>query len=135
MTNCYQIDSAPACFTPTTGPKQQILAVFQHDNKGQPAVRFVDAAGAIVPGADLTNTVLGHCPLPNVAYLFSRATGAETVSAPFRSVSFTAISNDCEINGMAVPAGFSWSVSAEGAGLVSDDADFTGTDYVLTVVL
>jgi hypothetical protein len=135
MSICFQIDSTPACFTSLSGERQQLLAVFQHDNAGQPAVRFVDSNGDIVPDADLTNTTLGLCPLPNATYEINRKSGPLTVRAPFRSVSFTSLCHDNTINGVPVPNSFTWGVSAEGAGDILNDVTFDGTDYILTVVI
>ena len=129
--DCSKISSALGCHN-----GDNVVVHYKYGAHGEaPEVRITNLAGAILPAADLSNTTLGACPLPGVSYLFFRATGPQTVNAPYRSVSFTAFSADCTINGEPVPAGFSWTVSGEGAATVSDDAEFDGTDYTYTVVL
>ena len=64
----------------------------------------------------------------------TREKADQTVTAPYRAVSITAISGDVTIDGASVPASFNWSIDSNQNQEYTDDVVITGSDYILTVV-
>lgn len=63
MSNCYTNTAVAGCYSDGTNPPVSVVIHYIYDNAGQPAVRITDLAGAVVAGADLTNTTVGACAL------------------------------------------------------------------------
>lgn len=132
--NCWNFGVAIGCHTDGFGARIPVLVNVRDDGQGQPLYIITDTAGNPVFGADETNTTPGKCSAQDITYVVQRQTGPLTLAAPYRSISFTAISDDCTINSVAVPLGFNWTVGAEEGAQVINSTNFGGTDYIATVV-
>ena len=64
----------------------------------------------------------------------TRTGGLNTYSAPYKSLSISAISDDVEIDGQPVPMGFPWSVGSNRYEQFVNDTVVDGTDYIVTEV-
>lgn len=137
---CGEFETQSVCFTDALGDSRPLVAHYEYGVNATGGMtlmstRYTEVDGFTVVDTSTGTVAIGACPLPDVTYTISRGTGPDSAASPYRSVSFTAISNDCTINGQAVPAGFSWTVSGEGAASVGTQTDVDGTDYIFTVVV
>ena len=82
----------------------------------------------------LTSILNGLTGVQGLITSRSRTTGVNTYTAPFRSISITAISNDVTIDGQSVPKGFSESVESNEKEQHTVNVTVTGTDYYVTLV-
>lgn len=64
-----------------------------------------------------------------------RTSGANTYTAPYRSLTITAISNDVVIDGQAIPRGMSVSVDSNENERIINDTIVDGSDYFVTQVI
>ena len=65
----------------------------------------------------------------DINWSIEKYTGLNTFTAPFKSFSFYCVSNDCTVNGEAVPETFSAEIAVgEGEQLIGDLV-LTGTEY------
>lgn len=61
-------------------------------------------------------------------------TGTNTYTAPYRSLSVTALSNDVTINGVVIPEGLTRSSGSNDDEQQTADVTITGTSYYVTLV-
>jgi hypothetical protein len=59
---------------------------------------------------------------------------ATAIASGYKSVSVTAISADCTIEGQTIPQAFNWSVNSSTNERFTDTVAITGTDYIVTEV-
>ena len=64
----------------------------------------------------------------------SRSSGSNNFTAPYRSLSITALSDDVTIDGQSVPQGFNWNVNSNQNEQIKDNTVVDGTDYISTLV-
>ena len=137
MHNCYNDTAVFGVFDDGSGSPQPVVLHYTHDGEGAPAVRITDAGGAVVPGADASNTTPGppEPPTPgDVSHAVSKQSGPYTVAGgTAQSVSVTFFAPG-EVDSAAVPSGFTWSVSAPDGAFISTPVALDGADYIVTEV-
>lgn len=81
--DCFELTAVLGCYT--NGATKQTVAVhYTHDEKGQPAVRYLDNVGNVVVGATNANVTLGECKLDAPSYNITG--GGAHIAGPARAL-------------------------------------------------
>jgi len=140
--NCADIQKSIGCYRDAGGitiGTVEIHTEYRRNAAGNTvvhAVRYTDAAGVpILLGVGETVTP-GACAIGEVSLTqtVQRLAAPYTVVTGYKSVSVTAISSNVTIDGVAIPANFTWSVDSSSGERFSDTVAITGTDYIVTEV-
>ncbi len=73
-------------------------------------------------------------PVTNLTKTVQRLAAPYVVVTNYSSATVTAISADVTIDGVSIPAGFTWSVDSSTNQIFTDTVSITGTDYIVTEV-
>jgi hypothetical protein len=73
-------------------------------------------------------------PVTNLTKTVQRLAAPYVVVTNYSSATITSISADVTIDGVSIPAGFTWSVDSSTNQIFTDTVSITGTDYIVTEV-
>lgn len=102
------------------------------------AANYTDSSGTggitlqtLCDGSEGLKVEVANCPIEKIA-VNERKSGTNNYTAPFKRLSVTAFSNDVQIDGQAMPNGFTVNVDANDGEIIASSHVVTGTDYFVT---